>query len=287
MRDGQSGEGPRHALAVCRDEQDRLIGVVPLFATREQFRFPVVFGRFHTTSPMKMIKFMSGCLLLAPGECWLDGLFACIAKCYPERPAVKIERIPRPGPLHDYVRSSARIRERYFLQEMPGQNRVHTIPLPPTFDQFLTRYNAKRRYNLRRQLRLLQERTAGKLAMSRYDSIRDIQDFVTHYAKLLRARGRIADAAQFDQEYASFEAHHRHRASVGLLRSYVLRDAEHPIACILGYQYGETFLLGQTEHDPAYAEFSPGTVLLHMVIEDLINDGRMSLINRVWSRPCH
>jgi len=278
MRDKQSGEGPRHALAVRWDKQDRLIGVVPLFVTREQCRFPLVFGRLYTTSTITMIKLVSGRLLLPPGEHWLDGLFASIAKRYSGRTVLKIERIPRPGPLHDYLRSSARIRERYFLQQIPGHDYVHTIPLPPTFEQFLARYSSKKRYNLRRQLRLLEARTAGKLAMSRCDSIQDIQDFVTDYTKLRQACGRNGDGAQF-HEVSSFEAHHRRLAIDGLLRSYVLKDAEQPVALILGFHFGDTFLLGQILHNPAYAQFSPGTALLHMVIEDLINDGRMNLIN--------
>jgi len=278
MRRMQSGEGPCHALAVRWDKQDRLIGVVPLFVTRERCRFPLVFRRLYMTSPITMIKLVSGRLLLPPGERWLDGLFASIAKRYPGRFVLKIERIPRRGPLHDYLRLSARIQERYFLQEIPGQDRVHTIPLPPSFERFLARYSAKKRYNLRRQLRLLEARTAGKLAMSRYDSSRDIQDLVTDYAKLVQASDRFADAAQFDED-SLFVAHHRRLADDGLLRSYVLKDAEHPVALILGFQFDGTFLLGQILHDPAYVEFSPGTALLHMVIEDLINDGRMNLIN--------
>jgi len=278
LRAEQNEEGPRHALAVRRDEQGRLIGVVPLFVTTEPFRIPLVFGRVYRTPPTKMIKLVSGRLLLPPGEDSLDGLFASIAERYPDRPVLKIERIPCPGPLHDYLRSSARIRERYFLQEIPGQNRVHTIPLPPSFKQFLARYGAKKRYNLRRQLRLLEARAAGKLTMSRCDSIQNLRAFVTDYANLLRAGGRIADAAQVDAN-TPFEAQNRRVASDGLLRSYVLKDAEHPVASILGYQFGETFLLGQIAHDPAYEEFSPGTALFHMVVEDLINDGGIKLIN--------
>jgi len=282
IQDGQTGDGPRHAVAVLRDEQDRLIGVVPLFVTREQCRFPLVFGRVYTTSQMKMITLLSGRLLLSPGESRFDGLFASIAEYYPDRPVLKIERIPRPGPLHDYLRSSVRIRERYFLQEVPGQDRVHTIPLPPSFQQFLARYSAKKRYNLRRQLRLLRARTARRLTMSRFDSIRDVQDFVTQHAKLRQAYGKIADAAVF-VEGCPFEVHHRRLASNGLLRSYVLLDGEHPVASILGFQFRDTLLIGETVYDPAYAEFSPGCTLLHMVIEDLINHGRMKLINLGYS----
>jgi GNAT acetyltransferase-like protein len=239
----------------------------------------------YTTSEMRMIKLASGRLLLPPGDHCLDCLFASLDKRYPDRPVVKIEKIPRPGPLNDYLHTSARIRERYFLHAVPGDHRVHTIPLPSSYEQFLARYGAKKRYNLRRQLRLLQVQTAGKLAMSRYNSIGDIQDLASDIAVLLRACGRIA--AWLDRNRKSFEAHHWRLASVGLLRSYVLKDAEHPIAYILGYQFGETFLLGEIEHDRAYAEFSPGTALLQMVIEDLINDGRIRLINLGIGVPKH
>ncbi len=285
MRNAQDGSGHPHAVAVRRDKQGRLIGVVPLFGTEEPIRFPLVFGLLHTTSRRKMIKLLSGCLLLPPGEDWIDGLFKSLAKRNPHRPVLKIESIPRPGPLYDYLQSSARIRAGYFLQEVPGPSRIHTIPLPTTYEKFLASYSAKKRYNLRRQLRLLQTRTAGKLAMYRYESSEEIPELVTNYATLLQACGKIAVPYEFDRKFPSFEDQHGQLARVGLLRSYVLKDAEHPVACVLGYHFGKTFCLGQTRHDPAYEAVSPGTALLHMVIEDLIKDGRIELVNLGYGAP--
>jgi hypothetical protein len=250
-----------------------------LFLIKEPCQFPLVFGRRLKTLPIRMINLKSGNLLLPTGDDWFDGLFASIAKSYPNRPVLKVERVPNPGPLSDYLRSSARIRARYFLQEIPGQTRVQTIHLPSTYESFLATYGAKKRYNLRRQRRLLQDHTAGKLAMSRCDSIRDFPEFMSDHVKLRQMRGHIADVAHFDRRFPGFRAYHWQLARMGLLRSYILKDAERPIACIVGYHYGEIFLIGKIDHDPAYAEFSPGATLLQMVIEDLIKDGRVKLIN--------
>jgi hypothetical protein len=42
------------------------------------------------------------------------------------------------------------------------------------------------------------------------------------------------------------------------------------VAGIYGLQYGDVFYLEATAFDSRFARFSPGTVLLHLVIEDLI-----------------
>ena len=63
----------------------------------------------------------------------------------------------------------------------------------------------------------------------------------------------------------------------GFLCSYLLRSRGTPVAAIFGYWHGDTCLVECTLHSRAHARLSPGTVLLHLAIEDLIGRGVRSL----------
>jgi hypothetical protein len=274
-----------HALAVCHDARQGLVGLVPLYAGCGRCVFPLVFGKLLMTPRREMIVLPSGHLLVPPGDHGLDDFFACIHAQHPGRPILKIENIPVPGPLWDYLHSSPRIRRDYFLHPLPGLDRIHLIPLPSSYEQYLEQYGAKKRYNLRRQFRLLKERAGEDLELRRYESSQDVPKFLTLWSALSDSDRDSAGMRVTQAKSWAKSEHYRRLADLGLLRCYILRDGERPIAGILGHLYGRTFMLGRTLYDPEYAAFSPGTALLHLVIEDLINSRAAGLINLGYGEP--
>jgi Acetyltransferase (GNAT) domain len=271
-------------LAIRRDAHRGLVAVVPWFVTGERCHFPLVLGRCYWTRPIKMIKLVSGCLLVRPGGECFSSLFDAIHKRYP-RWVVKIENVPVYGPFYYYLQSSEKINHRYFLYQQSGLERIHLIPLPETYEQFLERYSAKKRYNLRRQFRLLSERTGRNLNWREYKSNGDVPELHRSFVELLRQRGQLRSMNEGVAELPNFDSEYNSLARRNLLRSFVLKDGDRPICCILGYQSGKTFQLGNIAHDPEYAAFSPGVALLHLVIEYLINDKRTTSINLAYGDP--
>ena len=282
VKEDPGGEGAPHALAVRQDADHRLVGIVPLFVTRERRVFPLIRGYAYTTAKREVITLPSGQLLIPPGAEEFDAFFAALARRDTGWPTLKIENIPIPGPLHDYLHSSDLIAQRYFLHEVPGLDRVHTIRLPASYDEFLARYSAKKRYNLRRQLRLLQERTGNRLAMRRYDSVATVEELVASYEALAQNRQEEPEGEEpllALKSPGGVAGLLRRLARDGLLRAYVLEDGGRPISCLLAAQFGGTFVLRRTLHDPAYNALSPGAALLHMAIEDLIKDRPARVVN--------
>jgi hypothetical protein len=70
----------------------------------------------------------------------------------------------------------------------------------------------------------------------------------------------------------SFRAHFTALARLGALRAYVLYHQDQPAAFLYGWQWNGYFAYEEVAYDSALAAFSPGRVLLHRVIEDLIAD---------------
>jgi hypothetical protein len=59
-------------------------------------------------------------------------------------------------------------------------------------------------------------------------------------------------------------------ASQNAWRSYVLESDQKPLAFVVGIQWRGTFTFDESGFDTAYADQSPGTVLLYRLLEDLI-----------------
>jgi CelD/BcsL family acetyltransferase involved in cellulose biosynthesis len=284
MREVQGSTSSANFLAIRRDAHQGLVAIVPLFVTSERCRFPLVRGRSYWTRPITMIKIMSGRLLIRPGTERVIGPFDAVYKRYPGLP-IRISSVPVDGPLYNYLHSSKIINDRYIICQVPGLEHVHVIPLPPTYAQFLERYTAKKRYNLRRQIRLLSERTGGKINWREYKSSGDVPELRQSFAELLRKRGRLRDRGGDVVELSWPESQYNSLARMDLLRSFVLKDGDRPVCCILGYQFDNTFLAGQTIYDPEYAAYSPGAALLHIVVEALIGEKSVTAINLGYGDP--
>lgn len=59
-------------------------------------------------------------------------------------------------------------------------------------------------------------------------------------------------------------------ARLGTMRCYVLAQNDKPLAFVVGVQWQGVFHYEELGYDPAFADFSPGTVLLFRLLEDLI-----------------
>ena len=58
-------------------------------------------------------------------------------------------------------------------------------------------------------------------------------------------------------------------AQLGALRCYLLHSKGRPVAFSIGTQWNGRYLLEETGYNTSYAKFSPGTVLLLRMLEDM------------------
>ena len=65
-------------------------------------------------------------------------------------------------------------------------------------------------------------------------------------------------------------------AKTGLLRSYLLKCGERLRAFVIGYQFNGVFHYAEIGYDREFSEHSPGTVLLHLLIQDLCDHQPLS-----------
>ena len=64
-----------------------------------------------------------------------------------------------------------------------------------------------------------------------------------------------------------------------LLRSYLLQGSDQTSAFVLGYQFQRVYHYADIGFDESLSKYSPGNVLLFLLIEDIINNTELSHIN--------
>ena len=264
-------------LGVLPAEEGAEVGVVPM----DVQPYPLAFsaGRWTFASlKLRSAHLLGGAPLVAgrPGA-----LADVVDRLWRERPdldALFLKGIP--AGCSAWAGWEAQLRQRggSLLYSEHGKRPLYTIALPETFDAYLARFGSKKRYNLRRQVRVLEEQMPG-LELIRVDAEEQVAEFVRQAQHIARRTWQHQAIGPLGIERDDIALRLTDLARRGLLRSYVLRSGGRALAFVLGYQGRGVFHYADIGHDAELSKFSPGTVLLYRLIEDLIAHQRPQTLN--------
>jgi len=138
------------------------------------------------------------------------------------------------------------------------------IQLPPTADEYWSKFGAKTRNTFRRL-----ERKLGDFRVVCFQSLDQVPDF-------LRDANKISvNTWQTDQFGLRIKnddnelAQHTFLAQHGALRSYILYFGDTPVTFVVGMQFRGVFRYDEVGFDRQYHALSPGRVLLIKILEDV------------------
>jgi hypothetical protein len=271
------------ALVTLRDGPGSIVGVVPLVVGRLALSFDVS-GRALGETGSRGLRILGGLPSLPAGLMVYDLLFATLSRSFPDCGIIGVKSISTESPLWQYLQNSRSLRDVFDVYVPDGIRLCHTIPLPPSFQEYLGQFNAKKRYNLRRQVRQLREHGGGALELRRIESRHQISDFVRG-ARALEASSwppgchrpfytPVGDGAEFVR-----------LADRGLLLCHVLFCGGRPCASTFGMIYERRHYLHSFLRDRNLDRFSPGATIIHLVVEDLIRRGSVDLIDLGFGEP--
>lgn len=155
----------------------------------------------------------------------------------------------------------------------------HFLTLPASFEGFLQRFTKKKRYNLKRQLRLMEEAYRGKLRLECITSADRVDAFLEASSTVAAVSWKQSSLTSALARNAANQAVYADLAGRGLFRSYVLYDDERPVAYALGYQYGNIYHYSDIAYAESELHLSPGTVLLLLIVRNLIESTSLRQIN--------
>lgn len=170
--------------------------------------------------------------------------------------------------------------------------KMHIVDLPQSFDAYLTgRFDSSHRRNLKHRMQVLRAQgehrlwrcsacsagpecaglqEKGELRLQRISAPEDVQEFLRAGSKVAQVSWQAANADYLIRETPEWSAHLSDLAGRGLLRSYLLWCGPAPCAYALGFQGGGSYQACFIGYDPSMSKFSPGIVMLLLMIEDLI-----------------
>lgn len=164
--------------------------------------------------------------------------------------------------------------EKFYQIIILAEESCPILLLPDSYESFLAGLSKKRKKRIEYEIRraekkfdvylkcFREENDAGKI----FDVIAKVYD---------RSSKRYTVANGFANiDYLDF-----HKkvmldfAKKGWLRFYVLSFNNEPVSYVYGYVFNNTFWFYQTSFDVSQKKFAPGSIILQLVIESVINEG--------------
>lgn len=256
LYDSRTGESDQFELFAIFDHcLKKVVGMVPvrlstLALDARAGNVPLMRVR------QRIIRILGSVPLMPDDPALLHHLFAHLLAAFPRCGAVSMQAFPSAM----QARLGADRRHRAVV--LHGWRACHTIPLPETVPDYLAKLSGKKRYNLTRQYRLLEEAT-GPLELKRIDRSGDVKDLVEGIAALSAAGG--TGRAKTPRDYRVLAANR-------LLLSYVLKSGDDVIAVISGSRYGDTWHVHHICYAERFRHLSAGAVAMHSALQDVIAD---------------
>ncbi|MFH1169334.1 MAG: GNAT family N-acetyltransferase [Chloroflexota bacterium] len=245
-------------LGVVR-QQDDIIGIAPLQVTD---------GRAAFIGDTDVCDYMD--FIVAPGR--EEELFAAVLDDLKKKGVSRLE-LEHVRPDSSVVTHLAEVAKgRGYAVDCRQAAVSFEMSLPPTWDEYLERLEAKQRHELRRKLRRISG--AGQAAYRCVDGDGDPDALMASFLKLFalsreeKARFMNARMEGFFRKLAMA------MAGIGLLRFGVLEMNALPVAMIMGFDYNDTVYLYNSAYDPAYTSLSVGLLSKAFGIRESIQSGR-------------
>jgi CelD/BcsL family acetyltransferase involved in cellulose biosynthesis len=169
--------------------------------------------------------------------------------------------------------------EGVFLYLPHGPSQHFIINLPETFEEYLQKFSAKSRHNLRRSVRKLHNDTGLKVHLSRITFPQQVDAFTDSAVEISKKtyQWRLAGSGLRPPE--TRKQKFRFLAERGQLRSYLLWCGEEACAFMVGYQRNGVCSCPMIGYDPRWEKYSVGTIMHVLVIEDLFAYNRPKIFD--------
>jgi CelD/BcsL family acetyltransferase involved in cellulose biosynthesis len=264
-------------LALLEQEDGTPVGIVPMRKERVLLKFDV--GEYRVTqTSFSGVRILGGTLLAPQSPDVLELLFRQIARSFPDCQAMEVSGVPTASALWNFLKTSQSLRREFAVYCPYGARDCHTAHVPDSFAEYLKAFGRKKQYNLKRQIRRLQQFGDGSLELQRIDRVSAIDSF--RQARMVLGGGTARD---LDREVSESEA--LDLAARGLLFSYVLEVGGKPCAVAFGTRFRDTLVLHSFRYDKSIAHLSPGTVMHTLMMKELADEKLVRRIDYGFGEP--
>jgi len=159
------------------------------------------------------------------------------------------------------------------IRYMSWRDTRFLVAISGTFDSYLQSRSSGMRRQLSKQIRRWRDLAGQEPTLREFRGLIQLREFYSIAGPLSRMTWQGKAGAGLEEFESSADI--LRIAETDQARGYILFSANQPAAFQLSYVQGTTLAFSQIGYDPAYAQFSPGTTLLYLLLEKQFAEGQM------------
>jgi len=173
-------------------------------------------------------------------------------------------------PITDKIKSLTRVGRytRYTDLQYPH----HYIDLSIGFVEYQKKFSAKTRSTIKRKLKKFSKHCGGEISWQAYSSSHELRDFFNLASEISK---RTYQEKLFDgglPNSAAFIGQAKQLAEQNRIRAYILFDRDRPVSYLYCPIEQDVLIYAYLGYDPDYMQWSVGTILHRLAIEDLYRE---------------
>ena len=261
----QNGEDLQRLGTIVLRRAGTAKGYAPFLVRRRNLKSFV--GEVKVFSfPLRCVQFVGTPFFPSDSSAW-DGLFARVNEI-PNVEGIFFEGLPCNSFLWNYIHQSATTRNMVrYVSNPPTEHFV--ISMPESFNAYMGKFSSQTRRKLRRVIITLEELLPGKLRLDKMTEETEVDSFVENAVRVSKTTYQWHLLGMGLRDASAVKAELRFLARQGWARCYLLWCDQTPVAFMLCQQDESTCYQMDVGFDPEWSQYSVGTVLQLLVLQDL------------------
>lgn len=267
-------EGPSRVevFTTIRERDGAVVGIVPVRIQARALDFTIGPLRLFSRQ-VEVINVLGSVPLTAIEEGARQDLLGQLFAFFPTCVAVSMQAVPVASELWQWLGRATQPEAPFRQYHLDGVRECHTMPLPTSFAAYLQKFTAKKRYNLARQIRLL-EQELGPVTLTRIERPEQVP-------ALMQALEILEPGWAEPGCAASFAA----LAANNLLMHYLLQCGGEPVGAVLGSCFDKVWHVHKFMCASRATALSGGTSAMHLALEDVIDRCGFTMVDFGYGTP--
>jgi CelD/BcsL family acetyltransferase involved in cellulose biosynthesis len=260
-------------LLVALYEGERLVGGAPFLMRR--WRWPCRLGyRAIARFPLRVADLCGETFVAPADEAACEAILKAVADAPIDYNLIFFEGLATDSLLWRVIRESPVVRDRFWVYVPDGAVPRRMIHLNGTFEEYLNQLSRNTRWIMGSRSRKLEKACGGDLLVEQITQRDQVPAFLQQVEQISERSWQGTKLGTIIRATDSLRERLSARADAGWLRCYLLRNAERPLAYIIGWQADGVYYYEDAAFDPAWSNHSPGKVLLYRALENLFAENK-------------
>ena len=205
-----------------------------------------------------------------------DNLLQAILAVESKPQLISFEAAPEDSFTWRYISTSAFVRQNFLVYVLHGFRDCHVVHVPPDLEYYYSTLSRKKRYNLRRQERLLEQHLENPLTIHAIETVEDLPKLFAALSEL-----KVPSAHESTLTEADFSAMFSH--GIGLC--YLMKAGPRLLGLCLGTRLNSVYHIHRFYYDQSLRAYSIGTALWQLIFRDLIGRQSFTLVDMGYGSP--